>query len=225
MPRDRHHPPAPRRSPSPRALALVLVVALLAGLAPAALARNEQGEKIQISGLVTDPDGNPLADVTVVLEASRSVFSLRQLRAVERATTRVTAATDRQGHYTLSWPWDSYYNHFELVVGVPVRTARGEELQRLEQVDITRRLGRDSKVVVPLAVEARDADFLRHLRAFLATIDSADEERVYRELGKPDRVEIRGANESWWYFARGRRYDFEAGRLAEVKPFDPVPES
>jgi hypothetical protein len=35
-------------------------------------------------------------------------------------------------------------------------------------------------------------------------------------------VEISADSESWWYFDRGRRYDFRGGRLTEVKTFDPV---
>jgi len=203
---------------------LVAVVALalttLLASAPAAEARRVSGESIEIRGIVTDAGGQPLDDVRVVLEASRTVFSLREFRPVARDTVRVTAVTNASGSYSLRWPWDSFYNHFELVAGVPVRTASGEELQVLERKEITRRLGRDGEVTVPIVVE--HASFIRNLRRFLATVDSADEQRVHREQGRPDRIEISGGAESWWYFDRGRRYDFRDGRLIEVKTFDPV---
>lgn len=202
------------------AAAVTLAVALLLALAPAADARRESGEMLEIRGIVTDDQGRPLDQVRVVFEASRAVFSLRQLRPVLRDTARVSAVTDAAGGYSLRWPWDSFYNHFELVVGVPVRTAQGEELQVLERKEITRRLGRDSQVAVPIVVE--HADFVHNLRRFLATVDSPDEERVHRELGRPDRIELSGDSQSWWYFERGRRYDFRDGRLTEVKTFDPV---
>lgn len=208
---------------SRRLLAAVVLAALPAlALAPAAEARLETGTRVSIRGIVTDREGRPLDDVRVVLEASRAVFSLRQFRAVLRDTARVAAVTDDSGSYALSWPWDTYYNHFEIVVGVPVVTTGGEELQVLQRTEITRRLGRDAEVAVPVVVE--NAGFVHSLRRFLATVDSADEERVHRQLGRPDRVEIAGGDESWWYFARGRRFDFRDGRLVEVKEFDPVPE-
>ena len=207
---------------SRRLSAAVVVAALALALAhaPAAEARRQAGEPLEIRGIVTDAEGRPLDRVRVVFEASRAVFSLREFRPVLRDTARVAAETDAAGGYSLRWPWDSFYNHFELVVGVPVRTAQGEELQVLERKEITRRLGRDSQVAVPVVVE--HADFVHNLRRFLATVDSADEERVHREQGRPDRVEISAESESWWYFDRGRRYDFRGGRLTEVKTFDPV---
>ncbi|HEX2163291.1 MAG TPA: hypothetical protein VHM02_05030 [Thermoanaerobaculia bacterium] len=210
------------RRPLPAAV-LALAALLALAVAPAAQARLETGTPVHVRGIVTDEEGRPLDDVRVVLEASRAVFSLRQLRAVLRDTARVAAATDASGGYALRWPWDGYYNHFEIVVGVPVRTAAGgEELQVLQRTEITRRLGRDAEVAVPVVVE--NAEFVHSLRRFLATVDSADEERVHQQLGRPDRVEIAGAAESWWYFARGRRFDFRDGRLVEVKEFDPVRE-
>lgn len=199
---------------------IALAAALALALAPAAEARREAGETLEIRGIVTDAEGRPLDQVRVVFEASRAVFSLREFRPVLRDTARVAAVTDAAGGYSLRWPWDSFYNHFELVVGVPVRTPQGEELQVLERKEITRRLGRDSQVAVPIVVE--HADFVHNLRRFLATVDSPDEERVHRELGRPDRIELSGDSQSWWYFERGRRYDFQGGRLTEVKTFDPV---
>lgn len=204
----------------PAAAAVSLAAALLLALAPAAEARRESGERLEIRGIVTDDQGRPLDGVRVVFEASRAVFSLREFRPVLRDTARVSAVTDAAGGYSVRWPWDSFYNHFELVVGVPVRTPQGEELQVLERKEITRRLGRDSQVAVPIVVE--HADFVHSLRRFLATVDSPDEERVHRELGRPDRIELSGDSQSWWYFERGRRYDFREGRLTEVKTFDPV---
>lgn len=200
--------------------AITLAAALILAVAPAAEARRQTGDTLEIRGIVTDDQGRPLDRVRVVFEASRAVFSLRELRPVLRDTARVSAVTDAAGGYSVRWPWDTFYNHFELVVGVPVRTPQGEELQVLERKEITRRLGRDSQVAVPIVVE--HADFVHSLRRFLATVDTPDEERVHRELGRPDRIELSGDSQSWWYFERGRRYDFLGGRLTEVKTFDPV---
>ena len=52
--------------------------------------------------------------------------------------------------------------------------------------------------------------------------DSDDERRIYQQMGKPDRVEERGAERSWWYFADGRMFRFDDGELVETRAFDPV---
>lgn len=197
-------------------LALALVVA-----APRAEARHEKGTSISVTGLVTDTDGTPLSNVRVVLEASREVFSFRQLGPVLRDTTKVAAVTDARGEFKLSWPWDSFYNHFEVAVGVPVRDGREERLEVLTRSEITRRMARNEKVVVPLVVD--NAEFVRKLRAFLAGIDTDDERRVYQQMGTPDRIEERGSEVKWFYFERGRMFRFESGRLTETKAFTPVP--
>lgn len=204
-----------------------LLWVLLLAASPVAAARFAQGERVQITGAVSDPQGRPLSDVRVSLEVTRTYFSVRQLRRTQtEEVRRVTAVTDAGGQFTLTWPWDSYFNHFELVVGVPVRKARQEQLVELAREDVTRRLQGGSPVVVSLVVQKQNAEFVTKLRELLATIRSDDERRVYDEMGKPDKVErvqYPGRTEvSWWYFEAGRVYRFKDGRLEQVVPFEPV---
>jgi hypothetical protein len=103
---------------------------------------------------------------------------------------------------------------------VPVRRAGGERFEVLSRQDVSGRIRKANPLVVSVAVE--NADFVRTLREFLATIDTDDERRVYQSQGKPDRVEERGRERTWWYFEHGRAYRFRDGALVEVKPFDPV---
>ena len=210
-----------RSAPAIARAALVAGLALALAAAPSAEARHEKGQSISITGLVTDAEGTPLADARVVLEASREVFSLRRLRPVLRDTARVGAVTNARGEFSLAWPWDSFYNHFEVVAGVRVRDGREERLEVLARTEVTRRVVRNDTVVVTLVVE--NADFVRKLRAFVASIDTDDERRVYQQMGTPDRIEERGGEAKWYYFERGRMFRFEAGRLVETKAFSPVP--
>jgi hypothetical protein len=139
-------------------------------------------------------------------------------------TRKVRGTTNERGEYSLEWPWDSYFNHFELAVGVPVRKARAEQLQELERLDVTKRATAGSPVVSALVVQ--NAAFISHLREFLASVRTDDQRRVYDEMGRPDKVETvqypSSAEVSWWYFETGRVYRFRDGHLEQVVPFDPV---
>ena len=218
-----HH----RRSPVLAALAglLCLLAAGMLTMPAAAAAHYDQGQRIQVTGLVADSQGQPLQGIRVVLEVSRTYFSIRNLRrTADPDVRRVSATTDARGNYTLEWPWDSYFNHFEVVAGVPVHTRTGETVQELARQEITRRVEAGSPAVVAVTIENRV--FLDNLRQFLASIQTDDQRKVYQEMGKPDRVRnVRYPGyleSSWWYFEAGRVYRFRDGRLEQVTPFDPV---
>ena len=213
------------------ALAGLLVLAMvLAAALPADAAwgrsRYEQGERIRLTGLVTDPSGRPIPNLHVVLEASRSHFSLRSFGKAKKDLTRLSGLTNERGEYLLEWPWNDYYNTFELVVGVPIRKPKGERLRILERIDLTREIEKGSPVVN--AVVVSDISFVNNLRQFLATIDTEDERKVHRQMGEPDRVQQVNHGDSqevaWWYFESGQVYRFRDGRLDRVEPFDPVKE-
>ena len=210
----------------PAILAILILSVMSAIPSPAAAARYAQGERVQVTGAVTDAQGQPLADVRVTFEATRTYFSVRELRRTEdKEVRRVSATTNAAGQYTLTWPWDSYFNHFELVAGVPVRVKGGSErMEELSRQDITRRVQAGSPAVVSLTVENRQ--FLDSLRQFVASIQTEDQRKVYQEMGKPDRIRNvqypSYLEASWWYFESGRVYRFRDGRLEQVVPFDPV---
>jgi len=207
--------------------ALLGLLGLLAtgALAPAAAARYDQGQRVQVTGIVADAQGQPLSDIRVVLEVSRTYFSLRELRrTADKDVRRVSATTNTHGEYTIEWPWDSYFNHFELVAGVPVHTRTGESVQELAREDVTRRVEAGSPAVIAMSIQNRQ--FLDNFRQLLASIQTEDMRRVYQEMGKPDRVRNVQYPEhleiSWWYFDAGKVYRFRDGRLEQVVPFDPV---
>jgi hypothetical protein len=204
------------------------ILAALAGLlCLLAAARYDQGQRIQVTGIVADSQGQPLQGIRVVLEVSRTYFSMRNLRrTADPDVRRVSATTDARGNYTLEWPWDSYFNHFELVAGVPVHTRSGESVQELARQEVTRRVEAGSPAVIAVTIENQNRKFLDSFRQFLASIQTEDQRKVYQEMGKPDRVrnvQYPGYLESsWWYFEAGRVYRFRDGHLEQVTPFDPV---
>jgi hypothetical protein len=205
--------------------AIIAIVTL--GASPAAATPYDDREPVQFTGTVSDPAGRPVPGVQVVVEVSRRYLSLRQLRRAEKDARRVGAFTNALGAYTIEWPWDSYFNHFQLLAGVSVRHGKEEHLEVLESEDVTERVLAGSPVVSPIVIH--DRGVVDRMRDFVASVRSADERRVYEEMGAPDdvkRMSYSGRPEeaevSWWYFEAGRVYRFRDGRLDQVEHFDPV---
>ncbi|MCH9649532.1 MAG: hypothetical protein K0U98_14930 [Deltaproteobacteria bacterium] len=189
---------------------------------PASAKKLAKGEKVEFMGLVTGADGQPLAGVTVHLEAIRKKFRARRLRKEKVDTFLVSSLTTDRGEYSIHWPWNDYYNRYELVVTIPVRNSKGKSLHELQRVDITEQAKAGSPILSTLVVQ--DTTYLYTLRRFLASLDSEDENRIYEELGSPDKVEeLEGGQDvSWWYFETGKVYRFSQGKLKDIVPFDPV---
>jgi hypothetical protein len=213
------------RAAAPRFARAALAAAALLAAHPAFA--YTKGETVRLTGEVADAKGRPVPGVTVALSASRSYFSVRHLRSAEASPRTVSTTTDERGRYALDWPWDDHYNRFELEAGIPVRRAHGDGLEVLARQDLSETLVRraaEGPVVTPLRV--KDADYVRRVRGFVAGLASADERRVYDEMGHPDEVkDVRFPDHdevSWWYFESGKAYRFESGRLAQVLSFDPV---
>ena len=171
--------------------------------------------------MVTDAAGRPLPEVRVVLEASRAVFSFREFHRTLHDTRRVAGVTDAKGQFSLTWPWDGYFNYFDLVAGVPVRTPDGERFEVLTRKDVTARLQKANPLVVTLAVE--NADFVRTLRTFLA-VDR--HRRRAPHLPADGQARPRGGARHGAHLVVLRAGPAPTasrdGTLVEVKTFDPV---
>lgn len=220
----------PTRSLVPLALLAVLLPALLAPSTAWAFDLRgplyEEGERVELTGLVTSSAGDPIEGVQVTLELSRKAFDIRKFRRTTGKVFKVTDRTGVDGEYTIAFPWDDYYNRFDLVAGIMVRGEEGDELVELERIDVKDRLERSSPAVAPVVIE--NYRFIETFRQFLATVDSADETRVYQDHGRPDRVKTGDLGDrqevSWWYFELGKVYRFVNGELTKVEDFDPVEE-
>lgn len=204
------------------------LLALATLVAPAAHAVRrapyEAGETVRVTGVVHDGDGQPIEDLEVVLEASRLGFHVGPIGRSPREVVRGTTHTDATGQFSLEWSWNPRFDQFELVIAVPYQGPDGRELHVLRREDITRRVRQGSPVAVPTILD--DTSFLDNLRAFLAQLDTPDEQRVYDEMGRPEKVETTRFPDrtevSWWYFEAGKVFLFVDGKLSTTRTFDPV---
>lgn len=221
-----HHRRRGKRFRTRRAATLACALALLA--APG-VAQREADEHIEIRGTVTDAQGNALPQVTVVFEAAReglSLRSVRELRMDRGRTDERRAVTDPRGIYTLDWPWDPFFNRFEVRVELPVRGPDGERMEVLARRQLPDIGEATSPVIANLTVE--QAALIAQLKQFLARLDTPSERQIYQRLGKPDRVERteyeggERVDAAWWYFRVGKVFYFRSGELVEERSFQPV---
>ena len=215
---DSHSASYPQRA---LAVGLLLLLALPITLTAGPYA---EGDYIEITGTVADAGGLPVPDVHVIFRAAKKSFSISQFGNATRDQVEQRVKTDPHGQFSFRWRWVDYYNRYEILVVVPRRSAAGDSFDILSQLDISKRIRKGSPVVVALTVE--EGEFLDNLRDFLASIDSADEQRIYDEMGNPDRIQkIEHPTHdeiSWWYFQAGKAYRFRDGELQQVVHFDPV---
>jgi hypothetical protein len=219
------------RVPSTVRALVVLCAAVLAlpacasgHLLGAASSPYSSGQAVTVQGTVADGGGRPLPDLKVTLEASRLGFSVYPWGTHKREVVTGSAQTSPRGDYGLEFPWNDLYNHFELVVAIPVATPQGDDLQELSRQDITRRVLQGSPVAIPVTLT--DTAFLDTLRQFLASLKTAEEQKAYHQAGKPDRVDRTSypdhVETAWWYFTQGKVYRFRDGHLESVDSFAPV---
>ncbi len=217
---------APPRSWRIPRIGLVSLLLVAAAVQPAAAARSPyaQGDEVLFTGVVTNSEGLPLPSLQVTLEASRAAFNIRRLGRVRENATKLATITDEHGEFSLPWRWDDYYNRFDLIVAVSVRSSEGEQLVELQRIDLSRRTNQGSPVVS--AIQLADTELVESRRQFLAALDSDDERKVYEQAGQPERMDTvtfpSYEEVTWWYFRHGRAYRFHDGTLRQVIPFAPV---
>lgn len=208
----------------PHLAALVTFGVLLTAPLGLAAGPYTEGDYIEITGTVADASGMPVPDVHVLFRAAKKSFSISRFGNATRDQVEQKTKTDPHGQFSFRWRWVDYYNHYDILVVIPRRSAAGESYDTLSHLDISKRIRKGSPVVVAMTVE--EGEFLDNLRDFLASIDSEDEQRIYDEMGNPDRIQRieRPTHDeiSWWYFQAGKAYRFREGELQQVVHFDPV---
>lgn len=208
-----------------RLAAPCLFLGLLATLLslPAA-AEPRTGDVVRIEGQVVDGGNRVVGSVDVALEVSRTRFSLRRMDRVESQPLRIPTRADDDGKFSFDWRWDSHYNTFEVAVGMEVQRGGRPGFEIVRRLDVTDAVTAGGPV--QLRVEVPDGSYLRWLRGYVGGKASADEEKIFRDKGRPDRVERSEhfpGESTWWYFTEGKAYRFRDGGFDRVVHFEPLP--
>jgi len=211
---------------SRRMILVTLIASLLlsAGPAEARKKKRQLSKSVAISGRIADAAGQPLSGVEVVLEAYHRKLDLRRMKRRDVDLLRVVATTDKDGRYQLEWARNDHYQIFHLATALPVRRQGRDELDVFSRLEISAEMRGGSSLRRDLTVE--DAETMRWLQRFLAGMTSAAEQRVYQEMGRPDRIDAAADSTSdesaWWYFAAGKVYRFKGGEFDQVIEFEPI---
>lgn len=179
-------------------------------------------DALPIRGRVLDAEGQPMAGVSVVLEASRTAFRLRSFKRQTSEPVQVPTTSDADGRFSFDWRRDRHFNDLGLLVGLPVRKGGRETFEVFMRQDISEQ-ARSADGPFEIFLTVQSSAQLEWMRRFLAGQAHADEDKVYRELGRPDRLDHDSVldESSWWYFEAGKVYHFRAGALQQVTHFDP----
>ncbi len=213
------------------ALSIALLLALVASPASSQVKKffpgkaYAEGTQVEVTGFVTDRNGQPIQDIVVVLEGARREVQWKKMRRINANPRRVTTRTGPNGEFSLPWSWHPYYNRFTLHAEVDVLRTGGASIPEiLASADLTTPIKNGTPVVANLEIENRE--FLDSFRTFLASLDSNDEKNIYGSMGQPDKVETLKFPDreevSWWYFEAGKTYRFKNGAVEQVVAFDPV---
>lgn len=185
-----------------------------------------KGERITIAGRLTTPDARPLAGVTVLLELRRRTAGVFGLNPKTEGPVQIPTTTGPGGEFSIDWSFDPHYDSVALAVALPIRIEGREDFEIFDRREIGPALAHGSSpLVVDLVLE--HPGYLEWLRLYLDGKASPEEAKVFREVGRPERVDRelrRGKVEmGWWYFDKGKCYRFKDGRLDQVIPFEPIP--
>ena len=207
-----------------RVVAVLGWVALAA--ASVAAAEPTRGDAVGVAGRLIDAAGEPIEGAVVMFSASREHFSLRSFGTTETPPLLHPATTDVEGRFEHLWRFDGHYNRFALVVGVEVRRDGRPAFEEIARRDITEPTASGGPVAIgDWTLDNADAGYLRFLVRWVAGETGADEDKVFRDLGRPDRLTAEPDDvEAWWYFDAGKVYRFKDGTLDQVIHFDPVRE-
>lgn len=203
---------------------LLLFSALLALCLPApapARPAHRQGDTVPIAGRIVDKEGRPLSGVVVVLEVSRTAFSLLHLQQETGSVLRMPTKTDADGRFRFDWTWQRHYNVFQLAIGLEVTYGDRPGFEVAHRHDLTAEI--EKTAPTDLNIVVTETGYLSWLRRLLAGQATAAELKLYRENGRPGRVdEYSDGKSAWWYFEAGKVYRLASGVLENVQSFTPI---
>lgn len=210
----------PRGAGRAAAFRAVAAVVLAISLWLPVAAEGRDGDVVRVEGQVLDQNGTPVSGVKVLLEATRTSFSWLKRKKTSEPPLQQLADVDDEGRFVIPWSRHRHYNEFSLAVAVDVTRGGKPDFEILHRQDLTKAM--NGEVPVNVFITLEKAGYVRWLQTYLEDRASEDEEQVFRENGRPDRIKTEDRESSWWYFSAGKVIRFRDGKLDQVIHFDPV---
>ena len=201
-------------------LALVLAVALSLWTVGPAEAQRKDGDVVKVSGQILDDEGVPVSGVSVLLEATRTTYSWLKRKKETEPPLQQIGQVDAEGRFEIPWSWHRRYNAFALTVAMEVTRGGQPDYEILHRQDLTTEMTGGAPVHVFITL--KEAGYVRWLESYIAGQATEDEEQVFGDNGRPDRIKVDDRESSWWYFTAGKVIRFRDGKLDQVIHFDPM---
>ncbi len=213
---------------SSRVLPLFLLVLGCAGWVSAATVQSglrfaAAGGRVVIAGIVTDPLGMPVPQLPVLVSASARPLQADPRLGLKNRKLLVLGVTASDGTFRVVIPVQPgkpkyYLSFFEQGRFDDVRFARPI------RIDITRRVNAEKFILYDhqLAFHGAWPNVQETLKAYPKKSPRA---RVIRRYGIAEefRKDKDGKKpEVWWYYSKGKRFDFKDGKVVSEKSFTPV---
>lgn len=179
--------------------------------------------QIVIAGLVTDALGFPVPRLPVRIIASSRPLQSDPRLGLKRGKLLVSGTTASDGTYRLIFPAPPgskrfYLSFYLLGLFDEVRFARPA------RIDITAKVRAKKPFIFDHELTFHGA-WDRVQKTIRAYPKSSPKARVIRRYGIAEEIRKAGKGtktEVWWYYSRGKRFDFDGDKIVAEKNFSPI---
>ncbi len=177
-----------------------------------------------VSGVVTDPTGQPVAGSPVMVVGRRLELAIPEMAYVERGRREVRGVTDAAGRYRIEFDAGVLGNNFFLFF-YDKQGFDHVRFSRPDPVDITDRMAGRRELTFPMVLRLHPAwPEVERQMAYYGP--ESDHGKILRRHGLPGRRETSQVGgetfDVWWYPEDGVSYWFSRDRLVRTHNFEPV---
>lgn len=174
-----------------------------------------------IAGLVTDEAGMPVGQLPVRVSSSKVPLQTDPRLGLKNRKLLASGLTASDGTYRISFPpltgkMKYYLIFYERGLFDDVRYARPN------RIDITQRVIKGDSWLLDykLSFHGTWSKVQETLKAYPPSSPRAD---IIRRFGIAEEIRKgQGKGEVWWYYSKGKRFDFEGDKIISEKSFLPI---